>query len=72
MITCSILLCAQINFVGCLDINMHKDSDGSRFINAVQEFFDLMYALEFRPSMWRVYSTKQWKRFVEIMDFITE
>lgn len=62
----------QINFLGCLDVNMHKDSDGSRFINAVQDLFDLMYLLEFRPSMWRLYSTRKWKHFVKVMDFITE
>ncbi|CAH0551466.1 unnamed protein product [Brassicogethes aeneus] len=58
--------------LGCLDPNLPPDSPQNKYVDSVLEMLDLVYYLDILPSMWKYYSTKRWKRFVRLMDYITE
>ncbi|XP_050296553.1 cytochrome P450 CYP12A2-like [Anthonomus grandis grandis] len=58
--------------IGCLEPNLDKNSVGQRMIDSSVELFELMYQLDVLPSLWPVYSTKEWKRYVQILDYMTE
>lgn len=57
--------------LGCLQDNLPKDSDGQRMIDSVERMFTLAFDLDFKPSLWRIYSTRKWKEFVNVMETIT-
>jgi len=37
-------------------------------INCVHDMFDLMYRLEVLPSLWKLYNTRNLKKFFHVMD----
>ncbi|KAJ8962684.1 hypothetical protein NQ318_001081, partial [Aromia moschata] len=68
----SIGLIAFNKRLGCLKLNLEKDSDPAKFIASVVEMFELMYTLEILPPIWKLISTPTWRRYVEILDYLTE
>jgi len=57
--------------LGCLDGELQPGSDSQLMIDSVDQAFKTMFNLDFQPSMWKIYSTKDWKTFVKAMDNIT-
>ncbi|XP_059608811.1 cytochrome P450 CYP12A2-like [Phlebotomus argentipes] len=39
---------------------------------ALKDFFQLSYELDFQPSVWKIYKTPKYSRFIETMDFMNE
>ncbi|XP_018572395.1 cytochrome P450 CYP12A2 [Anoplophora glabripennis] len=68
----SIGVIALNKHLGCLDLNASKDSEPQKLISSVNEMFLLMYKLDILPSIWKYIETPSWKRFVKVLDFITE
>lgn len=58
--------------IGCLDRDQDKSALGQKLINSSLELFDLMVKLDILPSLWPIISTRNWRRYVQILDFITE
>jgi len=71
MIILAITMVTLDTRLGCLDGDLLPGSDGQLMIDSVEQAFKLMFKLDFQPSMWKIYSTKDWKAFVEAMDNIT-
>ena len=57
--------------MGCLTLDLPKDSQAQKMIDAVHVMFDLLYRLEVLPSMWRHYPTRNLKKLFKAMDDIT-
>ncbi|XP_017769204.1 PREDICTED: cytochrome P450 CYP12A2 isoform X1 [Nicrophorus vespilloides] len=55
--------------IGCLED--HPTEEIQTFLASTVGVFKQMYKLDVLPSLWKVYSTKDWKLFVKHMDFIT-
>ncbi|XP_011686066.1 PREDICTED: cytochrome P450 CYP12A2-like [Wasmannia auropunctata] len=62
---CSIALDCRL---GCLDSNLAADSEPQIMINCVREMFDLMYSMEVQLSLWKVYNTRNLKKFFRALD----
>ncbi|XP_029158487.1 probable cytochrome P450 12b2, mitochondrial [Nylanderia fulva] len=62
---CSIALDCRL---GCLKSNLAADSEPQIMINCVHKMFDLMYRLDVLPSMWRLYNTRNLKKFFHVLD----
>ncbi|KAK6642889.1 hypothetical protein RUM43_004391 [Polyplax serrata] len=58
--------------LGCLANDLAEDSEPMLMIKNVREAMALMFYLDVRPSLWRIYPTKKWKTFVKCMDYIVE
>lgn len=58
--------------MGCLDDDLPCDSDPQKMINAVHDMFELFYELEIKPSLWRLYDTKNLKKLFRALDVINE
>jgi cytochrome P450 family 12 len=56
--------------LGCLKRDNDKNSEGQKLIQSVLQMFQLMYKLDVLPSMWRIVSTKNWRKYVEILDYM--
>nr|WCC58035.1 cytochrome P450 [Pharsalia antennata] len=57
---------------GCLNLNAPMDSEAQKIISSVNEMFKLMYRLDVLPSIWKYIETPSWKRYVKVLDFLTE
>lgn len=66
----SIGLIAMDRRLGVLDND--RDADADLLIQTVNEFFVLSYDIEMKPSMWRYYHNKQFKRLLKVFDNMTE
>ncbi|KAL0112643.1 hypothetical protein PUN28_012133 [Cardiocondyla obscurior] len=62
---CSIALDCRL---GCLRPNLAADSEPQIMINCVQEMFDLMYRMEVQMSLWKIYNTRDLKKFFRVLD----
>ncbi|RZC32516.1 cytochrome P450 12a4, mitochondrial, partial [Asbolus verrucosus] len=58
--------------LGCLKRNSEKDSEPQKLIQSVLQMFKLMYKLDVLPSLWKVISTRDWKEYVKILNFLSE
>ncbi|KAG8221871.1 hypothetical protein J437_LFUL003247 [Ladona fulva] len=58
--------------LGCLAPNLPPNSEPQRMINAVGDFFENLFYLEFGPPIWKLYPTATWKKFVKALDFFFE
>lgn len=58
--------------LGCLNLHSTDKGEGQKMISSVLEMFNLILKLDVLPSMWRYMNTPDWKRFVEILDYLTE
>ncbi|GAB1867130.1 hypothetical protein CAJAP_08209 [Camponotus japonicus] len=54
--------------LGCLKSNLAADSEPQIMINCVHKMFDLMYRLDILPSLWRLYNTRNLKKFFHVLD----
>uniref|UniRef100_A0A1L8E4J3 Putative cytochrome n=1 Tax=Nyssomyia neivai TaxID=330878 RepID=A0A1L8E4J3_9DIPT len=48
------------------------DESIDKLMVVLKEFFQLMYELDFQPSIWKFYKTPKFNRFMEIMDYMHE
>ncbi|KAF7283081.1 hypothetical protein GWI33_001487 [Rhynchophorus ferrugineus] len=58
--------------IGVLDRNLDVNSKQQQFINSVLTMFDMSYKMDVLPSLWPYISTRNWRKFVNIMDTLTE
>ncbi|CAH1127939.1 unnamed protein product [Ceutorhynchus assimilis] len=58
--------------IGCLKPNLQKDSTGQKLIESSVQLFELMYKLDVLPSLWTILNTRNWRKYVKILDFFTE
>ncbi|KAJ8924326.1 hypothetical protein NQ315_007122 [Exocentrus adspersus] len=68
----SIGVVALDKHLGCLNLNAPKDSEPQRLISNVNEMFRIMYKLDVLPPIWKFIETPTWKKYVSILDSITE
>ncbi|XP_012222030.1 probable cytochrome P450 12a5, mitochondrial isoform X2 [Linepithema humile] len=68
----SICLIAMNCRLGCLRPNLTADSEPQIMINCVHDMFDLIYRLEILPSLWKVYNTRNLRKFFRVMDTFNE
>ncbi|PSN49513.1 putative cytochrome P450 301a1 [Blattella germanica] len=68
----SIVYIALDKRMGCLDDNLSPDSEPQKMIDAVQGIFDSTFALDLRPSPWKIVSTPAWRKLVKSSDFFYE
>lgn len=64
---CAIALDCRL---GCLKPDLPADSEPQIMINSVHAMFDLMYRMELQPSLWKLYNTRNLKKFFRTMDTI--
>ncbi|XP_066141280.1 cytochrome P450 CYP12A2-like [Euwallacea fornicatus] len=57
--------------IGCLDPDLIPDSEAAMIVEMTLELFNLMYKLDFVPSLLPIKLTRDWKRFVKILDTLT-
>ncbi|CAL1679137.1 unnamed protein product [Lasius platythorax] len=62
---CSIALDCRL---GCLKSNLAADSEPQIMINCVHDIFDLAYRLDLLPSLWKIYNTRNLKKFFRVLD----
>ncbi|KMQ98129.1 cytochrome p450 12a2 [Lasius niger] len=62
---CSIALDCRL---GCLKSNLAADSESQIMINCVHDIFDLAYRLDLLPSLWKIYNTRNLKKFFRVLD----
>ncbi|XP_055693247.1 probable cytochrome P450 12b2, mitochondrial [Lutzomyia longipalpis] len=48
------------------------DESVDKLMVVLKEFFQLMFELDFQPSIWKFYKTPKFNRFMEIMDYMHE
>ncbi|XP_063919256.1 cytochrome P450 CYP12A2-like isoform X2 [Zophobas morio] len=58
--------------LGCLKQGLKPDAEPEKMIYSATQFFDLMYKLDILPSVWKLVSTKDWKKFVGVLDFMIQ
>nr|WCC58036.1 cytochrome P450 [Pharsalia antennata] len=58
--------------LGCLNLNAPKDSEPHKFISNVNEMFHYMYQFDVLPPIWKFFETPSFKRYMKILDYITE
>lgn len=51
---------------------LKPDAEPEKMIYSATQFFDLMYKLDILPSVWKLVSTKDWKKFVGVLDFMIQ
>lgn len=54
--------------LNCFDPNLPEDSPARKLINVVHEVFVLAEELDFRPSLWRLFSTPTFKRGMKVYE----
>lgn len=45
-----------------------QNNDGKIFFNGLKEFLELSVELEIKPSLWRLFATKNYKRAMKLLD----
>lgn len=68
----SVALVALDRHLGCLDLNAPKDSEPHKFIANVNEMFRYMYQFDILPPIWKFIEMPSFKRYVKVLDYITE
>ncbi|GLV43366.1 Cytochrome P450 49a1 [Carabus blaptoides fortunei] len=58
--------------LGLLESNLSPNSAEQTFINDVLEFFILLNELDMKVSLWKIWSTPTWKRYVTLLDRILD
>jgi len=59
--------------LGCLEeINLAKDSDAQRMIDAVGNVIQLGFELDFKVPIWKLFSTPKLKQFNNYQQVIME
>ncbi|KAJ8977308.1 hypothetical protein NQ317_009326 [Molorchus minor] len=58
--------------LGCLKLDLEKGSEAQRFITSVVKSLDMLYYLDVLPHVWRIFSTKHWKEYVECSNVLTD
>ncbi|EEB11479.1 cytochrome P450, putative [Pediculus humanus corporis] len=58
--------------LGCLKNNLNPNSEPDKMITSVRNIINLIFQLDFKPSLWRLYPTKDWKKFVQSMNYCLE
>lgn len=53
-------------------MDLDADSETQKILSAITSFTELIYKLELQLSLWRIYPTKDYKRFVNNMDYLVE
>ncbi|XP_015600793.1 cytochrome P450 CYP12A2 [Cephus cinctus] len=56
--------------LGCLEFDLPTDSEPQRVINAIHDMLELLYKLEFLPSLWKVYKTRNFKNLFRNFDIM--
>ncbi|XP_026761747.2 cytochrome P450 CYP12A2-like isoform X2 [Galleria mellonella] len=64
----SIALVGLGNRLGCMEDNLKQDHPGRQLIQCARDMMELAYKLEFFPSLWQKYSTKNFKKLVKTYD----
>ncbi|CAH2063620.1 unnamed protein product, partial [Iphiclides podalirius] len=54
--------------LNCFEPNLPVDSDVRKLIHIVHEFFSVADKLDFKPSLWRLYPTKTYKRAMKLYE----
>lgn len=54
--------------LNCFDPNLPEDSPARKLIQNVHDFFDIAEKLDFRPNIWRIYSTQNFKKGMKIYE----
>nr|QLI62175.1 cytochrome P450 26 [Streltzoviella insularis] len=54
--------------IGCLDPNLAEDSPERKLIQCVHDIFKVSDELDFKPSLWRYFPTKTFKRAMNLYD----
>lgn len=54
--------------LNCFDPNLPVDSPVRKLIQIVHEFFAVADKLDFKPSLWRLYATKSYKRAMKLYE----
>ncbi|KYM77834.1 Cytochrome P450 CYP12A2 [Atta colombica] len=62
---CSIALDVALE---CLIPNLAAASEPRIMINCMHEMFDLMYCMEIQMSLWKIYNTRNLKKFFHVLD----
>lgn len=57
---------------GTLNNDADPNSESQKLIRSAVEMFHLLHRLELEFSLWKLYSTKDWRRFVQVLDYITK
>lgn len=52
----------------CFDSNLPSDSPEKRLIQVVHDIFQLANELDFKPSLWRYYPTKTFKKAMKVYE----
>lgn len=60
--------CSNKNFIGTI---ANTNTESQKLISATVEMFELLHKLDIEFSLWKLYSTPTWKRFVEVLDYLT-
>ncbi|XP_059477794.1 probable cytochrome P450 49a1 [Neocloeon triangulifer] len=61
----SISLIALDTRLGCLQLNLAKDSEAQQMIDAVINVFNLSFELDFKLPIWKLIATKELKEFIK-------
>ncbi|KAF2886967.1 hypothetical protein ILUMI_19206 [Ignelater luminosus] len=57
--------------LGCLDPNLRRDSEPQKIIDSAIRMFYLYYKIEVLPTLWKVYKTKTFREFIDVLDTMT-
>ncbi|XP_026464272.1 cytochrome P450 CYP12A2-like [Ctenocephalides felis] len=57
--------------LGCLQDDSRVDEDSKKMIQAVHDFFDLIFQLEILPSIWKYVKTPAYHRLMRALDTMT-
>ncbi|XP_067001961.2 probable cytochrome P450 49a1 [Anabrus simplex] len=68
----SISVVALDTRLGCLDPDLKPDSETEKMINAVHYLIHAMFELDVKKSFRHFTKRKEWKKLVEVSDFINE
>lgn len=58
--------------LGCLQDDSRVDEDSKKMIQAVHDFFELIFKLEFLPSIWKYVKTPAYHRLMKALDTMTK
>jgi len=58
--------------LGCLEPNLAKDSEAQRMIDAVINVFSLVFELDFKVPIWKLFPTPALKKFIKYQHDIME
>lgn len=56
--------------INCLDLNLSKDSRVTKLIECTHEFIKISDELDYKPSLWRYYPTRTFKKAMKVYEDI--